>query len=209
MQTKLRERKTRQGNGLRDRILDAARDLFVKKGYENVSMRKVAEKISHSPTAIYLHFKDKAHLFDCLCEGMYARFTELTATLPDLRKDPVTFLRKVLRAYVDLGLSKPNEYRVAFLLSSRSNMKAEDFFPANSKALQAYNAFRGAVGACVRQKKFRKVNADAASQALWAAAHGLTSLLILFPTFPWANRDALINATVDSMVQGLLQNAPA
>ena len=50
----IKERQTRQKEMLRQEILDAARNLFIKDGYENVSMRKIAEKIEYSPTTIYL-----------------------------------------------------------------------------------------------------------------------------------------------------------
>jgi hypothetical protein len=43
-----------------------------------------------------------------------------------------------------------------------------------------------------------------ASQALWAAAHGITSLLILRPTFAWADRDKLIGQVIDAAVDALL-----
>ena len=62
------ERRAREKKELRQEILDAARDLFLREGYENVSMRKIAEKIEYSPTTIYLYFQDKADLLDCICE---------------------------------------------------------------------------------------------------------------------------------------------
>ena len=57
---------------------------------------------------------------------------------------------------------------------------------------------------CLDEKHFRRMDADAASQSLWAAAHGITSLLILRPTFPWADRDKLIGQVIDAAVDGLL-----
>ena len=36
-------------------------------GYEAVTMRKIAERIEYSPTAIYFHFKDKEALIRELC----------------------------------------------------------------------------------------------------------------------------------------------
>ncbi len=59
----VKERREREKSETRDKILDAARELFVTEGYEGVSMRKVAEKIEYSPTAIYVHFADKNELF--------------------------------------------------------------------------------------------------------------------------------------------------
>ena len=60
----VQERRAREKKELRQEILDAAREMFVEDGYENVSMRKIAEKIEYSPTTIYLYFRDKADLLD-------------------------------------------------------------------------------------------------------------------------------------------------
>ena len=48
------------------------------------------------------------------------------------------------------------------------------------------------------------MDVDAASQVLWSAAHGITSLLILRPAFPWADRETLIGQVIDAVVNGLL-----
>ena len=41
----VQERRAREKEELRQEIMDAARELFVKEGFDNVSMRKIAEKI--------------------------------------------------------------------------------------------------------------------------------------------------------------------
>ena len=48
------------------------------------------------------------------------------------------------------------------------------------------------------------MDADSASQALWAAAHGITSLLILRPTFPWVDREKLIGQVIDAVIDAML-----
>ena len=55
----IKERRERQKEHLREEILEAARELFLKEGVENVSMRAIAKRIEYSPTTIYLYFKDK------------------------------------------------------------------------------------------------------------------------------------------------------
>jgi len=56
------ERRERERKAVRKKILDAARELFVAEGYDAVTMRRIAETIEYSPTAIYFHFKDKETL---------------------------------------------------------------------------------------------------------------------------------------------------
>ena len=58
----LKDRRARQKQALRGQILDAARDILVTQGFGGLSMRKVADRIEYSPTAIYLHFHDKQSL---------------------------------------------------------------------------------------------------------------------------------------------------
>src|SRR5436305_760035 len=64
----IRERQERDREAVRRAILDAARDLFVTEGYQNVSIRKVAERIEYSPAAIYGYFPSKDDIFFSLAE---------------------------------------------------------------------------------------------------------------------------------------------
>src|SRR5215813_4153179 len=110
-----KHRREREKEALRQDILDAARELFVKEGFENVSMRRIAEKIEYSPTTIYLYFEDKAALFMAICEETFAKLANQMATIAQASDDPVEALRRGCRAYVDFGLKYPNHYRVTFI----------------------------------------------------------------------------------------------
>ena len=64
----IKERQERDREAVRRSILDAARDLFVTEGYQNVSIRKIAERIEYSPAAIYSYFPSKDDIFFALAE---------------------------------------------------------------------------------------------------------------------------------------------
>ena len=64
----IKERQERDREAVRRAILDAARDLFVAEGYQNVSIRKIAERIEYSPAAIYGYFPSKDDIFFALAE---------------------------------------------------------------------------------------------------------------------------------------------
>jgi len=64
----VKERQEREREAVARAILDAARDLFVAEGYQNVSIRKIAEKIEYSPAAIYSYFPSKDDIFLALAE---------------------------------------------------------------------------------------------------------------------------------------------
>src|SRR5438874_1367073 len=106
----VKERRVREKEILRQEILDAARELFAKEGYENVSMRKVAEKIEYSPTTIYLYFESKADLLYYICEETFSRLLKKLESLGEESSDPLVCLRKGMRAYIEFGLKHPNHY---------------------------------------------------------------------------------------------------
>src|SRR5215471_6033426 len=64
----VKERQERDREAVRRSILDAARALFVSEGYQNVSIRKIAERIEYSPAAIYGYFPSKDDIFFELAE---------------------------------------------------------------------------------------------------------------------------------------------
>ena len=89
------ERRAREKEDLRQEILDAARELFIREGYDAVSMRKIADKIEYSPTTIYLYFRDKSELFDCLSEQAFGKLLEKLQSIGGQEtNDPIDGLRR-------------------------------------------------------------------------------------------------------------------
>lgn len=202
----VRERRARQKQLLRQEILDAARELLVRDGYDALSMRKVAERIDYSPTAIYLHFKDKQELVFSLCDETFARLVKQLETLEREYPDPLVRLRKGLERYIQFGLTNPNHYIPTFVLPAPADvkdLKIANMHDPQSAGMRALGTLRDTIAAGVKAKKLRKVDPDVAARAAWAAIHGVTSLLITYPAFPWGDRDAVIKNVIDTVVEGL------
>jgi len=200
----VKERRARQKGLLRQEILDAAREILVHEGYDGLSMRKVAEKIDYSATAIYLHFKDRDDLVFCLCEQLFAGLVRELADVTSRQADPLVALKKGLRRYVEFGLKHPEHYQATFMVPhSRDPETDERYHEPTTMSMQAFGFLPRLVGECVKQKKLAKVDIQAASCALWAGIHGITSLLIAMPNFKWADRDTVIDQLITMMVDGL------
>lgn len=200
----VQERKARQKKFLRQEILDAASELFVKEGYENVSMRRIADKIEYSPTTIYLYFKDKAELLEQVCQETFARLSHVLARIQELPGDPVERLKRGLVAYVKFGLENPHHYRATFMMPIPDGIDEEKLSNPDSPGMQAFDFLRRRVYDCIAAGKFRKVDPELVSQTLWAGVHGVTSLLIIrCKGFPWAETDQLIHSMVDTLIEGV------
>jgi len=108
------ERKTRQKQALRERILDAARRIVVREGFAALSMRKIADAIEYSPATLYLHFASRDEIARALCTEGYA---QLLATFEPLAQiaDPAERLKAIAHAYVGFGVAHPQTYRLIFM----------------------------------------------------------------------------------------------
>jgi AcrR family transcriptional regulator len=179
-------------------ILAAARQIFVHEGYENFSMRALAERIGYSTAATYKHFKSKGEIFEHLADESFAALMAASERVKSIAaEDPVDRLKRGMLAYVNFGLQNPDHYRIAFLLYQLGTTR-------RPKPTAAYAGLKSRVQSCVDTGRFRSQDTDLLAQSLWAAAHGITSLLIQRPAFPWVARRKLITQVIDSAVEGLL-----
>jgi AcrR family transcriptional regulator len=199
------ERRERERVEVRELILDAARELFAELGYEGVSMRKVAQRIDYSPTAIYLHFADKEALFHELCGRDFAalagRFRELTA-IPD----PGERLAACGRAYVEFAVAHPNHYRLMFMTPVNLPLTEGEQERKGNVDEDAYAFLLSLVGECMRLGLFRPelTDADLIAQTLWAGVHGVAALEITACQNGWIDWRP-IRERCDFMLQALMQ----
>jgi AcrR family transcriptional regulator len=203
------DRREREKQELRGKILDAARELFAAEGYDAVTMRKIAERIEYSPTAIYAHFKDKEALIRELCEGDFFTFSQKFASFLSV-EDPVERLRLAGVAYVTFAIENPQHYRLMFM-TARPPIE-EDTSHANDPARSAYAFLKSTVADAMAKGLLRPelTDADLVAQTIWAALHGVVALHITSycPTDKWMawasleDRRALMSEVV---MRGLLR----
>lgn len=203
------ERREREKQELREQILDAARELFAQYGYDAVTMRRIAEAIEYSPTALYLYFKDKDDLLRELCatdfRHLARHFQEIAAIA-----DPVERLRQTGMAYVEFALSHPNHYRLMFMTPEPVPPSEEVLAKKGNPEEDAYAFLRSIVQDCIRQEKFRPelTDVEAVSQVLWAGVHGLVSLHIVMHEDEWVSWrpvGELAALLVETQLKGLLR----
>lgn len=199
----VKERRARQKKFLRQEILDAASELFVRDGYENVSMRRIADKIEYSPTTIYLYFKDKAELLEEVCKETFARLVQRLSKILEQPGDPVERLKRGLIAYIEFGLENRHEYRATFMMPLPEGFDHEKYHQADSPGMQAFSFLTRGLTECIQAGKMKTMNVELAAQTLWAGIHGITSLLITHEMFPWVGREKVIHSMVDTLVAGL------
>lgn len=203
----IQERRERERDRTRAKIMNAARDLFAREGYEAVSMRRIADVVEYSPTAIYVHFKDKEALFAELVRDDFDKLADVFRDLARVQ-DPVERIRGTGQNYIRFALEYPNHYRLMFMTGHR---KPAGELPAHrgDPDRDAYAFLRATADEAIKQGRFRPEfnDADLAAQTLWATVHGVASLQIVKGADPWIDWSPLEKracAAIDSILRGML-----
>jgi len=211
-----RERRQREKLETRDKILEAARELFVQHGYEGVSMRKVAEKIEYSPTTIYLHFADKESLFKELCQRDFAHLARVfqegaKRQQRGMQADPAQRLLQAGLGYIQFGAQYPNHYKLMFMTPHPKPLpdKCDDQRKGNPE-LDAYAFLKHGVQQAIDAGVFREGlnDVELVSQILWSAVHGVISLEIAKSNDGWVDWRPLrqrAELMLDAIMRGLLK----
>ena len=193
-------RKERQRAELRAEILAAARELVRKHGYEGLTIRQVAKAMGYSPMALYFYFADKQAILVALAQEGFVRLAQrLRKRVP---AEPLDALRKTMTAYVEFGVENPEEYRLVFMSPEPANTAPKSEQDMAGENHSAFAILRQRVGACVEAGQLQG-NIFQISTLLWTGAHGATSLLITFPSFPFAERHRYVAAMIDALLAGL------
>jgi AcrR family transcriptional regulator len=207
--TSPRNRRAREKVALRTQILDAARQLFAKDGYEAVTMREVARRIHYTATALYYHFPDKESLLIELCRR---DFLALAAHLQRIGRsaDPVERIRRMGGAYVTFGLEFPQHYRLMFMTPLPQPPPERVGLEQGNPDQDAYAFLRRAVVEAIARGCFRAQirDADQVAQMFWAGVHGLVALHLAKSEDDWVDwRPArqTARALIDTLLRGVLR----
>jgi AcrR family transcriptional regulator len=197
----VRERRARERENLRQEILDAAREMFVREGYGSVSIRKIAEKVEHSPGTLYLHFQDKAEILHNLCAETFSKLHKRLEAIEKDSSDPFESLRRGLLSYIRFGLENPSEYTVTFILPSPEDIAEKA--KADSPGFDCFKRLRDIVQRCIDAGSIASKDAEETAQALWAGVHGITSLLVAHGGFPFVEETRLVERVVAILLEGV------
>jgi AcrR family transcriptional regulator len=190
------------GHLRRAEILEAAERIFVAEGYEGATIRKIADEVGVSSTALYMHFQDKGCILLEICERTLSLLYERNSEIAAKPLDPVVRVKMMLEAYMRWGMEHPNAYQLVY--SGRPAPAGPWPEAARDLSTQCYESFCRVVREIAAEGRLRAGAADSAAQALWMSCHGVVALMASRPNFGWADRDELIAVTLEGLLNGLV-----
>jgi AcrR family transcriptional regulator len=171
----VKERKARQKVEMKSLILEAAHDLFLNKGFEQVSIRSIADEIEYSPATIYLYFKDKNDIFLALHDRSFKAFNTYAADIFKI-KDPFKRLTALGERYIDFALKHPQYYEMMFIIKApmECDINKEEW-PEGQKALDAVEFL---MAECKKEGYFKGHDVKVLAFVAWSHMHGICSLVL-------------------------------
>lgn len=174
------DRRRRRRTELRRAILEAAVGLFERRGYEDFSLRRVAEEIGYSATTIYNYFDDKDDLLLHVAMEGFERFGEELQAAYDSAIDPLDRLEAIGRAYVEFGLEHPVHYRLMFL--QRGEFLAREAPEGYESVIDSFAILERVVLEGLESGRLPPGELRTYAGALWAHVHGIVALGIGVPS---------------------------
>ncbi|PDW03778.1 TetR/AcrR family transcriptional regulator [Candidatus Viridilinea mediisalina] len=193
-------RRTQARIELRAKILAAAAELFIARGYEGLSMRQLGERIGYSPATIYLHFANKDALLLALLSDGYNELGRRLAAVAAATHDPLERIAAVGRAYVAFGREQPMHYQLMFM--RRADVLRERL-AERSERVDAFQVLQLTVTQAQAAGVLQPGDTLAISLTLWATVHGMVGLFLVGPPLPEAQIQVTIETTIAGILYGL------
>ena len=184
---------------LRDRIFEAAQEIYLREGPDGLSMRRVAEAVGVSAPAIYRYFANKeALLNEIVMHGLkiLESYVEPALAAPT----PYEKLTRAIDQYLEFALGQPRYFDFAFLAPSRDISIAGDDVTQHNWI--TFQHVRDQVAACIDDGTFREGSPMEVAITIWGEVHGL---VILWRTGRLGPDEALFRKTFHNCVARLLE----
>ncbi len=173
-----------QREDLRERIVEAARDIVSEEGLDALSMRALGLRIGHSPGTIYLHFQDKDELLRSVMTEGYKRLGEsVEAELAKLGGTAGGLARYAAmgRGYARFALENTGYFRSMFKMPRVAHLDACPEAESPDTGVPSEGSRSHGTELLRRASEAGEANVGDPSRAElvgWGLIHGLTSLYL-------------------------------
>jgi AcrR family transcriptional regulator len=204
----IKERQERDREAVRRAILDAARDLFVREGYQNVSIRKIAERIEYSPAAIYGYFPSKDDIFFALAEeGFRLLHSDPAYSDADRSLAPLDRIRAMFWRLYQYSVEHPQYFALMFVDRSvpRISREYERFAFAREMKAHLMSEFQR----CIDEGALRPdLDPSVALRLLMTGLLGVAVMRLSDRLAPEENAEDLARDVLDLTIAGLQAGVP-
>ena len=205
----VKERQEREREATARAILDAARELFVAEGYQNVSIRKIAEKIEYSPAAIYSYFPSKDDIFLALAEEGFRMLFESAecARREHAHAAAVDCIRSAFLNLYEFSKSHPEYHALMFV--DRSVPRISQDWQRFGFVREMRTQLTNQIAQAIADGQFPPdCNPEVVFRVLMVATQGVSVMRLCDRLVPGEDADGLARTAIDAALTGLRTGFP-
>jgi AcrR family transcriptional regulator len=194
-------RTARQGEVFRNELISSARALFIERGYEAVSIRKITERAGCPMMTFYVYFRSKRelirHIWDDILKLAFdaANESALQAHRPEAR------LKAFFLSFISYFVSNPDNYRIVFFHEDRLSSVDDAYYADSSQIMDRFEIVYQAIREGIAGGEFAPTDIAAACQVLQMLAVGIAHSLITLPELRWS--EGIAEIAINQAIAGL------
>jgi AcrR family transcriptional regulator len=175
-----KNRREREKEEMKKLILTTAGDIAASEGFENLSIRKIANRIEYSPSIIYHYFSDKDDIINNLMKNGYKKIVEAISSAGLENCSPEDRLKQMTRNYIETALKMPDEFMAAQLnKSEKALIHTASLFRGASKKKSALAALFQCIKEINKDIETDESKIEIKSQIIVVSSLGLILKLIV------------------------------
>ena len=203
----IKDRKEREREALKSKILLEAEKILASKGLENLSMRKIASEIEYSPTTIYRFFKDKESLLTAIIRRnqneIKVRFQRI---LEDESLNPLDRLKCLISAYIKFGLEFQDTYTLYAKLCSFEIVDECLYEIIGGERYRIFSSWQDQIETLIHEGRISGYSSIDIVLLIWHVTHGYISNRISVKDLKWKDSDVEIDSLLAMIFRGILIN---
>lgn len=206
----IQERKGKENDALKMKVLGAATRILAEQGYNRLSMRKIAAIIDYSPTTIYRFFRNKEELLANIAAQV---FMDLTAEFEKVKttgwEDPLSVLKSLIRSYISFCLERPDMFKLFNGVASFEWEEGVMYERLGSVRRPVYESWREAIRRSIGADRIGIKDETRVFLYLWDSTHGYIEHRVSFPLLPRKDPGQDPEDFLDLLFHGIEPESPS
>lgn len=192
-----REEQKMRSELVRQAILDTALEIGIREGFEEVSIRKIINKMKYSTGIIYHHFKDKQEIIDAIEQKETEQLKNKIAELLEDNQDIMSEMETVFHMIMKLAFEEPEKYNLIVLHKySRKNPGQPEWISHLGEELEK----------AMNTGQIREIDCEKAAFSIWSSFLGFNLMISRHIDLTIDEAEEMLRVQFDIILKGVLSN---
>ncbi|MGM0379713.1 MAG: TetR/AcrR family transcriptional regulator [Bacillota bacterium] len=191
---------------IKDKIIEVSKDIVSKKGFDGLSIRKIAKEVGYSPGNIYQYFDNKEEIILEILKSGYLKIIKSLNIEIKEKKSIKEIIMFKFENYLSEILKRPNIYKFIMLSSNPKILKYTSVFNRKNidKNLSSgIKLLEKELKNGVEKKEIRNINTKELSKVLWASIFGIIIKNLVEKNYNKKNILEEINLVINTFFAGI------